>query len=204
MQIKIAGQKVRFMVVFSKGDSIMQRIKTKRLGVGRHLEGLDVDEMIKEREGTDSAIDEKLDLGEKFETDKKAIEEKIDEVEASDLPAKEKRQQLQILKEELEKLKKAYEEKVSELAEELLEKGQEEVDQMTESIEKLTEQEDSLREVKSESGEMDLSGAADAASERKKQFEKNKEEAIRNLDLKIQQLQIQQRNMRTNRLRKGK
>lgn len=192
------------MVVFSKGDSIMQRIKTKHLGVDRHLERLDLDEIIGKREGTDSAIDEKLDLGEKFEIDKRAIEEKIDEIEASDLPAKEKRKQLQSLKEELEKNKKDYEEKVSELAEELLEKGQEEVDQMTESIEKLTEQEDSLREVKSESGEMDLSGAADAASERKKQFEKNKEEAIRNLDLKIQQLQIQQRNMRANRLRKGK
>lgn len=147
-----------------------------------------------------SEIKEKNELGEKFEADKATLEAQIDAVEASDLAPREKKAQLMKLREAVEKLKKEYEEQVTEKVEELKEEAESVMEEMQEAADKLKKQEDSLRNIKLEAGSMDGS-AADAAAEKREKFEQMKEEATRELELKMQRLQEQQRNMRAQNLR---
>lgn len=148
-----------------------------------------------------SEIKEKNELGEKFEADKATLEAQIDAVEASDLAPREKKAQLMKLREAVEKLKKEYEEQVTEKVEELKEEAESVMEEMQEAADKLKKQEDSLRNIKLEAGSMDGSAAADAAAEKREKFEQMKEEATRELELKMQRLQEQQRNMRAQNLR---
>ncbi len=147
-------------------------------------------------------IQEKHELGEKFETDKITLEEQIDAIAASNLAPEEKRAQLEKLREALENLKKEYEEQVTEKVEELEEESKEVMEEMQEAADELKEQEDSLRSIKLKAGSMDGSAAADAAAEKREKFEQMKEEATRELELKMQRLQEQQRNMRAQKLSK--
>ena len=160
----------------------------------------DQDAMTKEADDSFADHDKLRELGEKFESDKAAIEDAIDRVEASSLSTSDKKQQLLNLKSELEKLQKEYETQVTEAEKEIEDEIREQIDNFQEAADEAQEQADALLGVQMDTGVADLSGAADAAIAQKEAYERLRQENVQRLELKIQQAEIQKRNMRSRRL----
>lgn len=97
----------------------------------------------------------------------------LEQIEASDLDSKERERQKRILQQERERLKEKYEAEVVEKQEELNEEVKENIEDLKEVASKLQEQENSIRDIKSESGAMDTSSAADAAAARKQEVQEH-------------------------------
>ena len=71
---------------------------------------------------------------------------------------------------------------------------------MQDAADEMEKQADSLREVHMEAASVDTSAAADAADEKKEEFENMKREYAEKLKLQMEQAQMQQRNIRNRRI----
>lgn len=140
------------------------------------------------------------DFGKKFEADKVRIENMLDQIEASDLESKERERQKRMLQQERERLKQKYESEIVEKQDELIEETKGDIEGLEEVANKLQEQENAIREIKSESGAMDTAAAADATAARKAEVQEHAREEAQKLQMRIEQKNIQMRNMRNNRL----
>ena len=162
--------------------------------------GFDQDAMKKEADDSAADYDKLHELGQKFESDKAAIEKAIDQVENSAMSSADKKQTLLRLRSELEQLQKEYDAQVTEAEKELEKDIRDQIDDFKEAADEAQEQADSLNDVELDTGSADLSAAADAARAQKEAYEKLREENVQRLELKIQQAEIQKRNMRSRRL----
>ena len=162
--------------------------------------GFDQDAMKKEADDSATDYDELHELGQKFESDKASIETAIDEVENSAMSAADKKQILIKLRTEFKQLQEDYEKQVTEAEKELEKDIRDQIDDFKEAADEAQEQADKLRGVEIDTESADLSAAADAAMAQKEVYEKLREENVQRLELKIQQAQIQQRNMRSRKL----
>ena len=115
-------------------------------------------------------IDDKLKLAQKFEEDKRLIEEQIDRVYNSDLAYEDKKEQLYMLKEMIQVLQDEYQEQV----EKPIEKKQEEIKEIIDTIEDnreiLNEQINNMENLQLKSSTVSLNKAIDATKSIEESF----------------------------------
>lgn len=169
----------------------------KQLGRNKVLDGT-----ILNNEQKDAAREhEKLhELGEKFTADKDKLEDAKERVKASKISDSEKQNMLAELDAAIERAKEEYDEQVAELEQEQQREMQEGIDAMQEAADEAAQQADSLRNITMDAASVDASAAADAAEEKQREFEQMRDRAVEELNLKIEQANIQRRNMRASRL----
>lgn len=147
--------------------------------------------------------EKKLDFGKKFELDKAKLEDAIARVEASSISDEDKENMLQELSNAVLALEEQYDRDVFEEmldTKKIINSG---IQQMDASINELNEQQDSLKDITMEAAAVDAKAASDEAEKKKREFEEAKNEAVEKLRLQMEQAEMQQRNIRMNRIKKG-
>lgn len=131
------------------------------------------DERIKESK-------ELFELGEKYVSDKKKIEETLDRVRESSISEDDKKKLIETLESSIDQLQENYERNVYNEQKRINEKKQEVVKDIDEATEELVVLEESIEGIDTEEFELS-SEVKDSAAEEKKKFEKLKEELLDNI-----------------------
>ena len=100
----------------------------------------------------------------------------------------------------IEKLKEQYDQDVTELENELQKEMMELMEEAESNASELGKQADDLRSIKMEAASTDASAAADVAAAEQQNFEQLHQDMTRELNLRMQQMQDQQRRIRASRL----
>ena len=124
-------------------------------------------------------------------------------VEASSISDEDKESMLQELSNALLALEEQYDRDVFEEMLDAKKSINSSIQQMDESINELNVQQDSLKDITMEAAAVDAKAAADEAEKKKREFEEAKNEAVEKLRLQMEQAEMQQRNIRMNRIKKG-
>lgn len=143
----------------------------------------------KKSEDIHEVMDEKIKLAEKFEEDKKLIEERIEIVYNSDLAYEDKREQLAMLKEMIKVLQDEYQEQV----EKMVEKKQEEAKEIIEVIDKhrdtLKEQAKMMGDIQLKSGSVNLGKAIDLTNEIEQSFKELQDDENKQLNKRSRKIE---------------
>lgn len=177
----------------------MRKVLSKGMNLGRHGE-VGYTEIDKEAGEQVSEGDKLHELGTKFESDKGKLEDEIEKVQAANISNKDKQKMIAQLNTAIEKLQEQYEEDVSREEERVQEDLCQQIEQMNAAVDELEEQADSLRSVTMDAASTDASAAADAAEEKKREFEQMRDSYVEKLQLQMEQAEIQKRNIRVRRL----
>lgn len=146
-------------------------------------------------------ISETYDLGERFEKSKSKLEAKMEEIENSDdISTSDKRNILKAMRNTLEKLETEYEEEVVEVIEELVEDFELILEDLQETADALKHKSESLKEVQLDAGSGDLSEASSTAEKEQIEFLRIKTSKKQEIELQMQRIQMQQRQMRVKKL----
>lgn len=175
-------------------------MKVKKLSKGGYYDELSSREIGDKSKEISEGMKIKNELGVKYENDKRALEQKYIEIENSSLSREDKIQVLNQLKAGIVELKRQYEENVEKEMEKYKEQQEMEIEKAEQAITELAEQEESIRNMKMEAGNIDTNAAADKAREEREKFERIKSENAQELALKMQQLEMMNRNMRKDNL----
>ncbi len=147
------------------------------------------------REGSDW-----IELGKKFEADKKTLEDEMDKVNHANISEEDKQSLRDELNRALELLQEQYETDVAQKLQRNHEGVQDNIEAMQEQVDEFECQHDSMRNVSMDAASTDASAAADAAEAKKRAFEEMRDEYTEKLRLQMEQAEIQRRNIRTKRL----
>ncbi len=172
----------------------MRKVLSRGMNLGRHEE-IGYDELHKETGEQVAEGDRLRGLGEKFEADKTKLEDEIDRVQASKIKPEDKARIIAELNAVIDALQAQYDNEVAAEQARVQKEIAGQIEQMDQAIDELTEQADSLRDVTMEASATDASAAADAADEKKQEFEQMKEKFDEELRLQMEQAEIQQRSI---------
>lgn len=137
-------------------------------------------------------------LGEKFESDKAKIEQRIKEIQESHLGFEDKQDIILGLEAELEKLREQYDSEVDKKNAELAQYFQDEIRVVQEKIESLKESLFSIKEMKVEATSFDRAKASDPIREKQAEFEAIQSESKETLKSIIKTMEQQKRSIKKN------
>lgn len=140
------------------------------------------------------------ELGEKFEKDKAKLEDAIDRLNSSNVAEDDKRSLMKECNSAIEILQEKYEKEVKEEREKCFVVVQENIDMMDSMANEFGEQENELKKLELDIPNQAASAAADLVSEKKKAFETARDEYLQELNLRMEQSKMQEKNMRIRRL----
>lgn len=169
----------------------------RSLGLSRGLDSRAMDEQAEDSVLEGTRLHE---LGEKFVSDKEKIEAEIEKVENSGISEQDKKKLIDQLENALSCLQDQYDLEVTEERERLKQELEYQILDMQDAADEMEKQADSLRDVHMEAASVDTSAAADAADEKKEEFENMKREYAEKLKLQMEQAEMQQRNIRNRRI----
>lgn len=156
-------------------------------------------------------IDNKLEcqdnlrrLGEQFISDKESLEKKMEEVQESDMDELTKIGALDVLEEKLARIKEQYEKAVVEEEERCRERDRREHKGSSDDGRKYSEQADNIKDWKSEATGEDIQDVTDELEKKRDELEQMKQDYVDQLSLRIQQANIQMRQMRAQGIQKKK
>lgn len=131
------------------------------------------------KEGVEDQIEKGVEfqkLGNKFEEDKKKLEDEMDKVQKSFISESDKKKIIEKLMESIVELQAKYKNDIIELREEVYKNIQESIEKMETAQMELEKQSDSIRNLAMHFDSSDTSEAADAAELKGKEFENMKNE----------------------------
>lgn len=137
-------------------------------------------------------------LGEKFETDKAKIEQRIKEIQESHLAYEDKQDMIVGLEAELERLREQYDSEVDKKNTELTQYFENEIKILQEKIELLKETLFSIKEMKIEAVDFDKEKASNPIREKRSEFEAIQSESKETLKSIIKTMEQQKRSIRKN------
>ncbi len=148
-------------------------------------------------------IDNKLEcqdnlrrLGEQFISDKESLEKKMEDVQESDMDELTKIGALDVLEEKLARIKEQYEKAVVEEEERCREETEENIKDLQTMAENIQEQADNIKDWKSEATGEDIQDITDELEKKRDELEQMKQDYVDQLSLRIQQANMQMRQMR--------
>lgn len=156
------------------------------------------------QENVEGLLDEHTELeklGEKFISDKNAIEAEIEKVRRAKISDADKKKLIEDLEALIAAIQEQYEQDVAAEQAKLQEEIGEQTEIMQEVANELDEQSSSFRGVKMDAASTDASAAADTADERKREFEKMKSDSVAKLNAKIWAANIHKQEMFRRRMR---
>ena len=137
-------------------------------------------------------------LGERFETDKAKIEQRIKEIQESHLAFEDKQDIILGLDAELDRLREQYDSDVDNKNAELAQYFRDETRVVQEKIESLKESLFSIKEMKVEATNFDKEKASDPIREKRSEFEAIQCESKETLKSTMKRMEQQKRNIRKN------
>lgn len=153
---------------------------------------------------TDSKISEIDDsiryLGGKFENEKAAIERDMQDLEEANVSDDDKILIREALQKQLDETRRQYDDQITKLIEIRQREVESLLNEMQDSADEFGETAENLRSETLEATGDDLGEAADAADEKKEQFQQMKEDYAQQLQIRVQQAEQQRRNMMSNTL----
>lgn len=173
---------------------------SKGMDYGR-LSELGNDELRKDAEEHIEAFNNIKLLGEKFESDKRKLEDAIDRVEASRVPEDAKQIMIDELNAAIDALEEQYREEVEEEEARVQESLETLLEHMGQTADEVTKEADSLRGVTTEAASIDATSAADLGETQKQELEQMLNEFHNQLRQEIEDAEIQKKNIHTRRSR---
>lgn len=139
------------------------------------------------------------ELAVKFDSDKIQLEDKIDEVKASDISEDDKKHIIAELEYSIDKLQEQYDDDVAAEEQRVQDNIQEQIETMDEAVNELDKQADSLKKVTMDAAATDARAAAEEAEKKKYEFTKMRKSYADELQKQIEQAQTMRANIRTRR-----
>ena len=173
---------------------------SKGMNYGRQGE-LGHDELHKEAEEHIEEGNRLHELGERFEKDKVKLEDALDQIEASSIPAETKKAMRDRINSAIDELVAQYEKDVKEEEAQVHESLETLLEFINQTVDEYSKQADSLRGVTMDVASIDATSAADAGDAKKQELEQMKQEYVEELRLQMQQAEILERNIRARRMR---
>jgi len=181
------------------GNMVMRKVLHRRMNIGKHEE-IGYDEL--DSETGEQIIEGNLlhELGVKFNSDKKKLEDEIEKVKSSKISDKDKASIIIQLYEVIDMLQKQYENDVEAEEVRVQEKIKTKLEMMDEAVDELEQQVDSLKSVTMDVASTDARAATDEAESKKQEFIRMRSEYAEKLRLQMEQAEMMQRQIRARNL----
>lgn len=164
-------------------------------------QNLDHHALNEKSENVQQEIDDKIKLAEKFEQDKKLIEEQIEIVYNSDLAYEDKKEQLFLLKQMIQVLQNEYTEQVEKVVEKKEEQVLEIADVFEQYAQQLSEQAEKMGAVNLKSGSVYLHEAIEETKRVEEMFQSLREKELAELEKRMEKMTEHTKEMNKNRSR---